>query len=113
MRHAGDLYPVASTKQLHDCLCGIKGLFYRRDAHQNNVTWYAGKPPDDEKDTNVDMPKPGDQTVGHRTSNVPRTRNNQNVRSYGPVHQNNNCSASTKNTSKGRLSTKSNNTSFR
>lgn len=114
MRHAGDFWPNMSAKRLNDCLCGIHGLFYRHDEYQGHVTWYAGKPSADEKDANVGMPKASDQMARRRASNACRTRNNENVRSHGPPDQNNNnCSASTKNTSNGRLSTKSNNTSFR
>lgn len=129
MQHAALIYPTANEEQLRKCLYDISGLYYCRDANNDNDKWYAIKPWAADKIDNLPSPKNSDQVVHRRSPNAVHKEKNKNVRSHGPIEQNNNnnnCSAtnlhvpdtqnsnsSTKTTSSGRLSAKSNNATQR
>lgn len=112
LRHAGELYRTGIVKQLKEYLRNINGLYHRSEENGVHERWYAGKPPP-VAETNA-QPKYNDHVIHRRSSNAMHTRSKENLRSHGSVDQNNNnCSASTKDTSNGKLSAKSNNISFR
>lgn len=119
MQHAGDLCPVIDAKQLKNCLREINGLYCRSDVIHGSGKWYAGKPSAAEKNANLVVPKDSEQVVRRRSANAVQPRTNESMHSDLASDQNNNivhlnCSTSTKtNTSNGKLSAKSNNTSFR